>query len=713
MSAEHPGSTAPVPDAKPRRPRRLALLAAGVVAYLASRVPLLLHSPDWRPMSMEHHCFSTSIPALVHALETTSEVPRQTLAAYAPEHFGRHYHEGANYVAESVRALIALGVPEGLLPLKLTGLIASTIAFVVWFAVVSRVWREHRPRVVAAMTCAWLAPPSMYLWTTLLPPGHYMETWLFHALFLPPVLAICMGTLPRWGPAALGVACGWAAIYTASNLAFAGWFSVLLVLAPGRTALRRVAAVAQVWGLTLALWGFFITRPERWPWFSERFDEGTREGVLTTVREGLRQLLSPSVVHIGDQLSQRGAFSLLETTPGDPVGIRAAGVMLFVSILGAVAISAWAIASAVPGRFARMSVEARFLAAQGILFLGLFLFWLLFGAGPRAGMASYLLLVLPPVWLGVGWVVSLPVPRAAAWVRALRWGSVAALAAFLAWGWGSTVAENSRELDRPGLPQCDAEYIGVLAKDATSSADLEERCLRARPGNHQYCERLAWTLGPMRNAATCRGLTGHEELACGTAAGRRMDPTEASRCRPDVHGRFDGVPASCCAPLTGAARHSCLVAALRPEVFQLPNLPFASQDYLCRRLSAPGTWRYRACMEGTASVIPLFPAGPVATEPAPEACQDWPVALLDSCRHAMAARPAEEGEQSCEEVYAAEYRARLPDEESLFFGACLRVEGYVEGEGLYPFCAIGAARRLLGEDCRWRGGRSPAHPVWR
>ncbi len=208
-------------------------IGLGLLLLLASRLPFLLSNSEWGVFFPEHLWMITD-PLVMERWARVGATGGGQLAQLDPAMYAEHYHAGAFWVTRAIGWMHRLTGATGLLPMKLVALLASMLGVVAWLIALARVWPRERLRWGAAIFVVWLAPPSLLLWATLMPMGHYLETWFFHAVFLPPLVLVLAD---RDGPlslAASGVLAGLCTAYVFSNLVFPALLAGLLLVLPRR-----------------------------------------------------------------------------------------------------------------------------------------------------------------------------------------------------------------------------------------------------------------------------------------------------------------------------------------------------------------------------------------------------------------------------------------------------------------------------------------------
>ncbi len=224
--------------------RRVIVIGVALLLLVVSRLPYLLGGADWGVFLTEHLWLITDPAAVDSWLDGARRA--DTLGRFDPPLYATHYHGGGRAVAEAVWSVGQLTGDFGLLQLKLVGLLASAVALAAWLAAVMMVWPEERARWSLSVFVAWLAPPTLLLWQTLMPMGHYMETWFFHAVFLVPLVLVLQD---RVGPVFLGViglAAGLAMTYVVSNVIFPLLIGLLFLLVSRRSIAVRIAGAGAL-----------------------------------------------------------------------------------------------------------------------------------------------------------------------------------------------------------------------------------------------------------------------------------------------------------------------------------------------------------------------------------------------------------------------------------------------------------------------------------
>ncbi len=695
------------------RVRTRWLLAAALLLYVLSRLPFLVAHPDWGPFSYEH-CFFLSGAKLVDALRAQFPGHDFTMSSVVPYHFRDDFHGGAFYVG-TLTQKVASGLGSfGLLPLKLLSTAHALLALALYLLVLRRLWPDELARTALPVLVAWLAPPTMLLWSTLLMMGHYYETWLVHALLLPPLLLVLRGRMPLWGMAATGLGCGLLSVYAFSSLVFPLLFVLLHARLGPRGGGRRLLGGAALLAAAAAPLALYFQSANRWHAFLNRVSvSGVGQRTAAGPWQRLLSWFDPQLYRDaalnGDGWTRRGLSVLLAGHPReDP--LSAATALICTALLGAgVVYLLLHAARLLWPRGAPPDLRGRFLGAHGVLLSGQVGAAVLFEQPyPASAAVCYKAMTYACVMLGAGQLL------AAAWGHRGRWrpawrAGVAALCALFCAGWVSSARDNLRPLGRPPLQRCDTDHaanlgasFGLPDERGPRAGWAAARCRRAFPRNRAYCRALGWDkLFTQDGPADCARQAPEQALACAAALGQRLYLERI--CSPySDQLDYRAAGPELCAGLQGALRWACRSGA-HQGYSQCQNA-LASR---CAGLAPAASPRRRACLEQLAWLAQGAGPFPRPAPGGPDACEPWPEAWRGLCQRAWAAPAAPPAGPSCEEVYLARFARALPEQDSLLYDQCLLLEGEEATAGLYPFCAVGVARITAGLDCRWRGGPWP------
>lgn len=679
------------------------MIAAACLVVLLSRLPFLWGNPDWGPLWGHEQCFLLSAPE-VHTTRMAAE-PGTDVPFYLvdPEQFRSHYHGGTVILGRTLYLLSRILDTRSLVLVKLVGTLFTVLCggLLVWAW--TRVFGVDDRAGPATVVFLLSFSPFFFLWASLIPLGHYMESHLFYGLFLPFYVLLARGRLRRLWLVVAGVVAALAIFYVFSNAIF---FAVLLtayLLEPGLTRLQRLKEAALSAGVCGVL---LLTLVRPWAIVARIFSsgiwaEGTEELAVT---EGWDPVGVVVQRYVDTLLGYNGVlearFPDLHT---EPLGAVAAGLVV---ALGSFTLLRYVVPS-LRRDDTEQTPRRRFLRYHAWLFVAFVGAYALFDpdiGDPSSFSASwYLVPVYPLLFVGCA--------ALARWVAASPRGAVriaAALAAvpvggMLVLGWFAAVEADARDAGIPSLSWCDARsidgYFWEIPGDDAGQVDVvfardrgEARCAHAHPREEQACALAGYVLQSRPSAGELECGTGTHEhrVLCARAVGT------VRYSEPDCAGAteaWDGM----CLEFEGEMRRACLSGAAQGNA-----LDFSSQrcmetlNLLCDETFPTGA-ALAACQEQTAALISMAPLLPAPPEETPTACAHWPRAWLGLCARAvtLAERPAAPW---CEDLYAREYARELPAEQSLAFDECL-----VSSAATYPGCAIGVARQRGETDCSWHG----------
>lgn len=725
-----------------RSTKVVLLLALGLTVLL--RVPFLFHNPDWGPKLYDAHCFLFSA-AEIHADRRAID-PDTPFWVVCPDQIRNHYHRGAAFMMYAVKVMVAASGIRSMALIKLLGILYTGI-FAVAMTWVLRRYSTARPPVV------WLAPlvvtalpPVFFLWVTLFPQGHYFETHLFWALYLPFMIVLVERRLGPRTLVGLGLVTGAAMAFVVTNAVFqiaillgylfderrsaglpsrAAWYSGL----PSR--LFWCGASAGLAAVVFRL----LSSPHALAERAEQTETDVATGLLTLLSgdlDYLRQDLDVGfawIQHI-DLLfgvANRG-FVGTEVAPYS----LALGHVLLALFLGAGVFGVWhAVANLVRPAAYRSSRLRRFIGLNGLLNVGFLLTYLALGAGVGEASIYNAFYVVPcytPAIVCVGaFLASLTSHRLAA-VRIAGRALALLSAGVLVASWITSYRAMAIPRFWPEDCVCDARWFEGYFLDAGDEVmmlpdgsthevtganfNLEggiQRCSRSRPDSEQACVYMGYLLkkrlvgdvtrcedAPREQQAICARAQAAADHGCAPATGMKED-ADVRQCQ-DMEGELR---AAC---LTGAHHGHPISSSMmhcmgmyRSECEAIEDGPTRS---MCREQLA---WFARF---DTAS----FPEAPADM---PAVCESFvePWQGLCARSHILALeRGADDDAPYCEDVYVERYLHELPEQGGLNFDICLtasRVD--------YPWCAIGIARHRGDTDCRWKGepepfGRAPYLP---
>jgi len=708
------------------------LLVACLCLLVLSRLPALLHTPDFGVFWVEH-LWEVEDPAAVKVWERVFDRAGSVIDI-DPGLYTVHYHGGSLAVTAAVLALSRLTGSDGLLQLELVGLLASLLALVAYFTALVQTWPGERARWGFAVFVAFLAPPTLFFWITIIPLGHFTDTWFFHALSMPVFVALCRGRGSPLTLGLLGIVAGVATWYVFSNAVFVALFAACVLCwgAGGwRGKLVRLVALSATWAVTwLQL---------SWP----RMDEvvhrvrtvavpsseaaGNRAGwirVFDNVPGNLDEFLTLDALIEGGSWCLRGLFALVEPA-GSPFGIIAGAVIGLTIAAGALYMTWHTLLLLRPRRWLQMTLPQRVYAVQGLFLLPTVLGFFVFR---NPGDSMQLLMYLTPgycVWLfGASQSLWDGVTHANPWARRTASGAVLFVGVLLAIGWVESTTWVARPLDRPDLGVTSFRQVrrsasmGVGNEFGPSGVrQVRDYCTKAHPGSDSFCVELAWAesahppephsapgTGDPDLLARCLRAPPEERVACATAVGSRFAGSAA--CDTGSH---EGPLADRCTDFPPELRQACLTGVHRgPLAPYRVGIP-CSQKLLMAMCggedpNTPRDWRFRTCLE---ALGPMLTGAPPWPEPSASAatgpCAGWPHDWRGLCEDLAAARIAGPDERSCEDIYLERFAERVPTTNKLVYEQCIYIGSQPNGWEFYPSCVIGVAKAMEGLECSWSG----------
>ena len=711
----------------------LLALAAASLLVCASRAPFFAQHVDWGVFDMEHLWFMRDSGAVAR-MNSVPGASGYTLTDLEPYLFGGHFHAGTRVVTDAVRLVGSVTGTWSLREVKVVGLLATLCALWAWLATIVRVWPDARLRWAVGVYVAWLAPPTLMLWMTLIPMGQYMETWVFHALLSPALLHILGGRASVPALFATGLGAGVAAVYVFSNVLLVALLLTMHLLFSEGSRRRLLAGVTALLVGAGTVWlPFAWSRLEGIKWRLEQAGVGEPRGggLLGRIAANVRGLVSPEVLALGDDYSYRGLLALLEP-PAAASSMTASFVLAAATLAGAVYLLAHALRLLRASTRTHMDLPSRLLAANGVLLVASVLAYCVLLDGPESPLrrqryVSYLTLVYPPLLFGLAMGAASLLERWTGWRRGIAGAGVLALFVLLGAGWAQSSAWNVRAIDRPSVPPGDHKGItrplNMLVGSSTSAGEIASACDHMFPDNEAFCSAAAWDLaiesgfaGPGVSASACASLPEAERDACAVAVGRkRYLMLEVPGLEPGKDGieRVCGVDGS-------HASQACATGGYRTrgkDPYDAPYWSAMTLLLLCQvREGTSPLWAQRACLEASGWMVSGMPLLPSATDgAAPGACSLWPGHWRGLCARLGTVRQARDGERSCEDVYRERFLPDLPVRNSLMYQQCAFMDlvprfpavptavDEAGGDSFLPACVIGVARALEGVECSWSG----------
>ena len=710
-----------MPAAGPRsRKVPLLLVVVAVLGLAGSRAPFFAHGPDWSILSWEH-CFLLSFP-LVYENRKQLE-PDATLPYWVVDqgNMRGHYHAGMGWIARIVGWVSHWTGSRGLWQVRLVGtfLAAVFVGALAWS--LSTVWRFGSDRaqiLIPLFIC--LFPPTLFLWATLTPEGHYYDSHFFYGLFLPFYVALCRGRLNAPAALAAGLLAGIATVYTFSNAVFLAALVVSLLLLSPHSWWRRLRDVGIALTAAAAVFGLL----------------GQPHSALSRITASNDQLnaVAPKSMPLGVWLGQGYAADAFSEHLSCLLGFYGSGVFDGRGALGAAVVFGLCVAvvggagllwmegalAFVRVRRPTTSVQRRFLALNGILLGGFVASYLLFDPYTLPDDVylniSYLLPAFPMVFVGVGALFHRLLAvrfKAVVWLTRI---AGALLGTLLIAGWVHAYAENARPRMRPDFQRCDSMHIegyywdpppvasaGLLERVLSDEGAVvnpiggERRCETFHGRDGEICVYLNYVMDAMYShpRVDCRGESWDRRETC--VGGQGAADHGWDTCRSPLSPAPD-----LCGDVDPADRDACLSGAYQGTSIDWSVAHCIESVVAICEGQFPDRAQRAACLEQSAAMVEGMPALPPATVPPPHGHEAWPApwhGLLD--RAVQLSSPPRQGDPgpSCEEVYLEQYASEVPASGGLAFDQCLTL-----ARPYYPWCAIGVARQRGLTDCRWEGG---------
>jgi hypothetical protein len=691
----------------------VAVLGVAVLLLIASRVPLLLAHPDYGLFDPERIWIFTD-PGVAERWSDATGEPATGVDVNPGVATG--YHGGDQWVLRGVELIGRVTGGYSMLEQKLLGLVATIVAMIAYLTALIRVFPTQPARWLLPLWIVWLAPPALLLWMTVLPMGLYLETWLFHALFLPPAVRLLESRPERRFLVVLALCLGVATVYSLSNLAFVLFFALLLLLGTGRISDRLadaaiLVATSSVAWLTVGIRRLGAVRSR----LAAPTDGLDLRALFDRVVANLGMLNSPELVAQQHGFIKRGVFATLD--PRLPQESEYWSFALEAACgLGALYLSVWAIALLLPRTRRRLDLPQRFLGAQGLFLWLVFAAWAVWVDGDVGGAANYFASCYPALLFGLAQGAAALVGSRWLPVRLLGAVPVVGLLGLLSIGWLQASEWNMRPLDRQGVQAQDFLTLGSFAaigrEELIGPQDLRSLCERAYPKNTPFCEQAAWITVIQASSMVdeerpepidydrCQHVPPEDAAACVMGAlSRRLEQAKCDSERTDEDRGFTHL----CAGFAPELRQACLTGLYRNTVGQYQGSKcFDHAVDLCSEDLEP--WRRRACLEVTSSMVVGMPPMPLPSDAELSSrCQEWPRDWSGLCSRYEAARPVAPGAVSCEEVYLERWAEEVPVRNSLLVQQCVNRSLYGGRSFALPSCIVGMARALEGLDCSWAG----------
>jgi len=701
---------------------RSFVLLAGCAVLLA-RAPFLAYNPDWGPMLDNEHCFLLADPYVHEQRRTLWPDEELPFWVVGYDHMKVHFHRGAEPLAHMVRWSSRLLPTPTVLPIKCVGIALTvlTAGLLAWG--LGRIWPRRRTNVLVPLFLLAF-PPSFLLWVTLLPRGHYFETYLFYGLFLPFMVSEAEERTRWYGLLLLGALGGIAAAYAFSNAIFFTAFlclwcieHVLFALPRGPretvrglwTWLRTVALASVPAVATYALLGDIS-----WAFGRIGADNNKTWQILLgggDVTEAVGRGAYPDQWWEPLAVSSRLLFgTTVETTRPDAWGLAMLTVAAVAVLLlgGMVYTLAGVLVALARGRDGIATREKRFLLLNGMLLAGFLMAFLAFEP-----FEWYLAPVYAPLFVGTGALVSRLSRSATSAVRVLGLVVTVAAGASLSLGWLDHLLWNARQRDVPDAGRCETLRLGgyfwelesggrgrgglLYGEPAPRVFDREEgqrRCSAVYPQDRGVCTYVGYLLALTQGerAVPCANAPQTERVLCAQAFGASRSP---------VHLAAAEAPHTGCSVFTGELLDACTSGAYQGVTTDSTDGYIAEMTSLCSESFADPGLR-SACWEQIAALLYGAPLLPEPPDSPPPPCESWPAEWKGLCARAVtqASGTSVEGPRpDCESVYLERFAEQLPQAGRLQHSQC----HHMTDTGLYPWCAIGIARQRGEVECGWSG----------
>ena len=686
-----------------RRPRGLVIITIAAISVLTTRGLMMLDNPDWGPILDDSFCGLLSAPVVHENIRVHSPDLHIPLSDIDPSQMAQHYHLGSRFLYYTVALLYRWTGVQSLVLVKVLGTALTTFFAVVLAWALARLFRRQwLPVVVPLFLVA--VPPSLFLWVSLLPRGHYFEHHFFYALFIPFMLLAVSGRLSWWTALLLGALSGAAIAYAASNALFPAAIAVLFLrdlarrspdrpmslgsaftcFASGAVACVLVfSALARSSALGTRLRdamtgniGIFeaVGQNSEARFMPLRFCER----LFDIVAEHLFAFCMPFTHELGQRLSLGNTLAAI-------------GLATIFMLGAARLVFALVTCPAPSSRTRRTALHPypvrvhRFLALNGALLLGTVIAYVVMG--PQWATDTYrelafwyLVPIYPPLFVGAGALFATSSEQRGIRQLVAVVVVLAVAAVSLAWGLWANYEHNATRRDRPDQAQCDAKYLGAYFwrgyVDAGQAApERAERpiqliadfdggvrvCEASMPGSGEACRLAGYIsllaeqgsgidgIGFVQSGYDCDSAPPGDRTICARALGATRGSCVQSleHTNHELCSRFDGDAYSAC--ISGAWQGS-FNRSVPGDCFQyLTELCLAAFE-------APHA--LASCLEQTSSLIYGMPDLPPASEGRHDGCAAWPQAWRGLCQraHQLAREPCGElDEDCCEDIYVDRY----------------------------------------------------------
>jgi len=692
------------------------------VAALVTRLPFVLDNPDWGPVLIPEHCFFLSAPVIHENRQALSPGEAVPFWIVNPEQILQSFHAGIGLMHGLVRAVYEISSIRTVAALKIIGLALLSLYLAVLVWALNAIW-PREPLRIAVPVFLSTVPPTLFLWETMFPLGHYTETYLVYGLLLPYVVAVARRRVSVVQRLSAGALVGAAMAYTFSNAVFLVAFVLFRAAAGSDTSKGRalqlpvdLLAFLVPSALTFALLGRLSSLSYRLTSSMYGGTDGPYSVYVTAPENANPGSWMIWATYLGD-LIEVGVGGRLA---GSPLLFRGGTALLAVVVIaGALAMLSTARRVYWPparSPSAQTNASDRFLSLNGLLLLGFCGAFHLFESGAFKPI-YYLEPVFPMLFVGAGTLFAAGVAHRRVIVRLPAILVLVTCGICLLLGWRDNYLFNARLRQVPDQEGCDSLCLDGYFWDETPDAEPwrppalrtaawhpvafdrvggTRRCARSLPGNDHACA-LHGFVGEnwYRGNLSCAGLTAEDARTCAQAIGAThpvCDPGSVTLAKP---------PESC-ASFEGELLDACITGAFQGSTYGV------SFDDCMRTLSQLCTETFpepaarAACFEQTAALTYAVSSFPEPSPQPPARCSSWPAPWLGLCERALAATdaPCSTGDpQCCEEIYARRFSEELPDHGRIPYDECLMALG----GGYYPWCAIGVARQLGEVECSWSG----------
>ena len=698
------------------------LVPLALLALVISRAPFFPSNPDWGLLSFEH-CFVLSWPEIHANRQAADPDPSVPYGIVDVPQF-TCYHGGSAALGHVVRWVVALTGTRTLLAHKIIGTGFTALFLGMLAGALVRLWPSPADRIRVIFPLVLVAiPPTFFLWLSLTPKGHYLESHLFHGLFLPFYVAAARRTLTWPWLVVAGLVGGIGAAYCPSHGIFLAILLVAyLAFADDVPWKARLTGVAISGGAAAVSFVLLFGNPR--PAFDAFWTGSLLETFLGPVM-GASEVAEPRSDAVSWTL-RNDLLPRFSALSHDFFGALPRTIWTLprvAALLGAMAVAAGATAllwrdtvRALVRRGPNLE-PLRFMAIQGLLLavavVGFVGFRQHLATGLVTAPVDFLVPAYPPLFIGSGALLGGMVTSSLRPVRIMGWAVGVVACVVLGTGWASEIATNSRSMTRPEFGSCDSiQLTGYFYELSPPPSHLplrsvfrgsldytlayddgQARCEASQPGDGDACAFWRYAMETAEDGFTpawCSERPLDERGVCARAVGAELYATEV--CTDPL-----ALPRDLCSGFEGELLTDCLSGAWQGLMITQEPTCICALTNRCTDVYGDLV-ELAACLEQTAALLNGAPTLPAPS--APDVCRTWPRGWRGLCerKERVSSLPRPTDADSCEAVYLGGYAEALPSRGRLAYDQCL-----VTSTETYPWCAIGTARIRGETDCAWAG----------